>query len=96
MDEKIKTHKVKPDLVHNVIMENRTKITISGVENAESYNETEIILHTSKGILQIKGIGLNLNKLSIDSGEITIGGKIYSLEYLEQKEKVSFLSKLFR
>ncbi len=97
MDDKKTLRAVKSDIVHNIIMENRTKVSISGVENAESYNESEIILHTSKGILLVKGDGLNLSKLSLDSGEITVGGRITSLEYVEPKASgSSFLSRIFK
>lgn len=97
MDEKRITRVVKADLPHNIIMENRTKISISGVENAESYNESEVILHTSKGLLMIKGEGLNLSKLNLDSGEITVNGRIILLEYSEPKKGgTSFLGKIFR
>ncbi|MBQ4528336.1 MAG: sporulation protein YabP [Clostridia bacterium] len=97
MDERKQSKIIKADLPHNIIMENRTKISVSGVENAESYNETEIILHTSKGVLIIKGEGLNLSKLNLDSGEITVGGRIHMLEYVEPKQSGgSFFSKLFK
>lgn len=97
MDEKRVTRPVKADLPHNIIMENRSKISISGVENAESYNESEIILHTSKGILAIKGEGMNLSKLNLDSGEITVNGRISILEYAEpRKSGTSFFGKIFK
>ena len=97
MDDKKQNRVIKADLPHNIIMENRSKISISGVENAESYNECEIILHTSKGILIIRGEALNLSKLNLDSGEITVNGRINVLEYAEQKQKnESFFKKLFR
>ncbi len=97
MDEKKMIRNVKADLPHNIIMENRSKISISGVENAESYNESEVVLHTSKGILMIKGEGMNLSKLNLDSGEITVNGRIVLLEYAEPKKNGgSFLSKIFR
>lgn len=97
MDEKKMIRNVKADLPHNIIMENRSKISISGVENAESYNESEVILHTSKGILIIKGEGLNLSKLNLDSGEITVNGRIVLLEYAEPKKSGgSFLTKIFK
>ncbi|MBO5370745.1 MAG: sporulation protein YabP [Clostridia bacterium] len=97
MDEKKQIRTVKTDLPHNIIMENRSKISISGVENAESYNETEIILHTSKGILIIRGEGLNLSKLNLDSGEITVNGRIAMLEYAQPKQSgTSFFGKIFK
>ena len=97
MDDRIKQKTIKSDLPHNIIMENRSKISVSGVENAESYNENEVVLSTSKGILIIKGECLGLSKLSLDSGEITVNGHISHLEYVEPKKSgSSFLSKLFK
>lgn len=97
MDDKMRQKTVRADLPHNIIMENRSKITISGVENAESYNESEVVLNTSKGVLIIKGDCLNLSKLNLDSGEITVNGHIAMLEYLEPKKSgSSLLSKIFR
>ncbi len=97
MDEKKIIRNVRADLPHNIIMENRSKISISGVENAESYNESEVVLHTSKGILIIKGEGMNLSKLNLDSGEITVNGRIVVLEYSEPKKSSgSFLAKIFK
>ena len=97
MDDRIKQKSLKSDLPHNIIMENRSKISVSGVENAESYNENEVVLCTSKGILIIRGECLGLSKLSLDSGEITVNGHISTLEYVEPKKSgTSFLSKLFK
>jgi len=97
MDNKISQKTIRNDMPHNIIMENRTKISISGVENAESYNENEVILHTSKGILIIRGDMLNLSKLNLDSGEITVNGHIVTLEYVEPKKSgASLLSKIFK
>ena len=97
MDERLKQKTIKSDLPHNIIMENRTKISVSGVENAESYNENEVVLNTSKGILIIKGECLGLSKLNLDSGEITVNGHITVFEYAEPpKTGTSFISRLFR
>ena len=97
MDDKKQNKPVRSECPHNIIMENRSKISISGVENAESYNETEVILHTSKGVLIIKGDGMNLNRLNLDSGEITVTGRITVIEYVEpRKSGGSFFSKIFK
>ncbi len=97
MDEKMRQKNIRADLPHNIIMENRSKITVSGVENAESYNEGEVVLHTSKGVLIIRGDCLNLSKLNLDSGEITVNGHIVMLEYVEPKKSgTSLLGKIFK
>jgi len=97
MDDKKQLRPVRADLPHNIIMENRAKISISGVENAESYNESEVVLHTSKGILIIRGDSMSLSKLNLDSGEITVAGHICVLEYVEpRKSGGSLLGKIFK
>ncbi len=97
MDDKKQLRASHTDLPHNIIMENRAKISISGVENAESYNENEVVLHTSKGILIIRGDALSLSKLNLDSGEITVGGRVSVLEYVEpRKSGSSILGKIFK
>lgn len=86
--------------VHNMIMENREKLTVSGVLDVESFDEDNVILHTEMGVLIVKGEDLHINKLSIDSGELMIEGEISSCTYTDQdgsKSKgMGFLGKMFR
>ena len=87
------------DCVHNVIMEGRKKISVSGVEDVESFNEEEIVLHTCMGVLILKGRELHISRLSVDSGEASVAGDIVSIDYPENfgKSKSSgFLSRMFR
>ena len=72
---------LKNDEMHNIIIENRCKISVSGVEDIESFNEEEIILHTTGGVLFIKGENLHINRLSVDSGDTQITGSINCLDY---------------
>lgn len=84
--------------VHNVIMEGREKLTVSGVEDVDSFDENEIISKTVRGRLVIRGEAMKLEKLSLDTGEITALGKIDSIEYEndDSQETGGFLSRLFR
>jgi len=90
--------KYKPDLPHNVIMEGREKLSVSGVEDVESFNEETIVLYTSKGMLIVKGVELHIEKLSLDGGDLSVEGKIDSLRY-EEEQRTSgggLLSRLFK
>jgi sporulation protein YabP len=81
------------------IMENRRKISVSGVEDIESFNEEQIILYTCNGVLIISGSGMHISKLSIDNGETTINGEFNSLIYNDtygKKDKSGILARLFR
>ena len=91
------TEKIKPDMPHNLIMEGRTKLSVSGVEEVESFNEASIVVHTTKGTLIVSGGELHIEKLSLDGGDLSIEGRIDGLRYEETaKEKGNLFSRLFK
>lgn len=81
----------------NIIIEDRSKMSISGVEQVDSYNENSIVLSTIKGGISIKGEGLNISKLNIDDGSVRISGLINSLTYISKEgEPRNFMAKIFK
>ena len=100
MEERIKTKHQKSETIHNLILENRKKLSVSGIEEVESFNEEEIILRTSEeGVLVIKGEDLHINKLSVDSGDVSITGEVSAMDYIDRSPKVKgpgLLSRLLR
>lgn len=84
--------------VQNLILENRGKLTISGVLDVLSFDDQIVILETELGMLTIKGEDLRINKLSIDTQDVIIEGSITSLSYSKKEEKKSsnFLGKIFK
>ena len=86
------------NLNHNIIMENRSKISISGVEDVDSFDEQTVILFTSAGLLTVRGRNFHINKLSVDSGEVVIEGDVESLTYSEAmaREGGGFFAKIFK
>ena len=84
---------------HNVILEDRRVLTVSGVTDIDSFDEQTVILFTDLGELTVKGEDLHINKLNVDSGELSVEGTIYGLSYAEPDNKPAgggILSKLFR
>lgn len=81
----------------NVVIEDRNRISITGVEQVDSFNENTIILLTIKGGITIKGEDLNISKLNLDEGNVRITGLINSFTY-NNKELVSknLISKIFK
>lgn len=82
----------------NVILEDREHLNISGVLDVEEFCEDKITLETTLGFLEVSGTDLKMNKLSVESGELTIEGEISSIIYTEESttQKGSFISRLFR
>lgn len=77
-------------------LENRERLTVSAVEEVESFSENEITIKTALGVLSVKGCGLKIEDLSIENGTIILSGKIIGMEYAEVREKKSFFGSLFK
>ena len=82
----------------NVIIENRKKMTVSGVQDVISFDDESILLDTQLGSMVIKGCDFKINKLNVDSGELVIEGHIVNISYGDSVSKDSGFSfaKLFR
>ena len=87
-------------VIQNLILENRGKLSISGVLDVLSFDDQIVIIDTELGLLKIKGNNLRINKLSIDTSEVIVEGDIASLVYSENKgtdkTKGSLISKIFK
>lgn len=82
----------------NLILENREKLSISGVIDVESFNDESVIVDTELGVLIISGVDLHINKLNLDNSELSIEGNITGCEYSDKESSRSggFWSKLFK
>lgn len=97
-EERKTTYKENMNTLQNLILENREKLTISGVIDVLSFDDQIVIVETELGMLTVKGEDLRINKLSIDTQDIIIEGNISSLSYSEKEEKKnsSLLGKIFK
>lgn len=86
--------------IQNVILENREKLTISGVLDVLSFDDQIVILETDLGLLTVKGENLRINKLSLDTTEVIVEGTITNLSYseknLDKKSGGSIIGKIFK
>lgn len=83
----------------NLILENRKRLTLSGVIEVISFDEQKIDLTTRLGNLTIKGEGLKMNKLDVQNGDVIIVGDIASVVYngrVSKKSNESIISRLFK
>ena len=82
---------------HNMILEDRKRLVVSGVTDVDSFDENVVIVYTNLGGLTVKGGDLHINALNVDTGELTIEGEIFSLVYNDNvKTKGSFFKNLFK
>ncbi|HEX3032190.1 MAG TPA: sporulation protein YabP [Bacillota bacterium] len=76
----------KGELVkHGLSVAERGLTEISGVQHVRSFDEQEIILDTTMGVLVLKGEGLHITRLNLEEGNLAVEGFIIAFEYLDEK-----------
>ena len=80
---------------HDLHLQNRQKLSVSGVQEIESFDENTVVLLTSEGMLVIRGENLQLQALSIEGGQVAVEGLITSLDYEEARKTGGFFRRLF-
>ncbi len=80
----IKRVEVRP---HKVTIEGREKMSVTSVEDVDSFNENEIIFLTGFGMMTVTGEDLHINKLNLEDGLLVIEGSIEALDYQDHEEQ---------
>lgn len=83
---------------HNFLLENRERMSVSGVVDVDIFNPDMIVVQTEMGMLTVKGVDLHINKLNLESSELIIDGEISSCIYSDKINNSggSFISKIFK
>ncbi len=82
---------------HNIVMENRNKMVLSGVLDVITFEEENVQLKTVKGNLTIRGDKLKMESYQSEIGDLIIYGNIYALVYVNDlNEKQGFWNRLFK
>lgn len=94
-----KTTSIVEEKKGNIILENRNKLSLTGVLEVIGFDDEKITLNTKLGTLLIKGSNLKMNKLDVQNGDVIIIGVISSMVYntkMQKKEKKGIIAKLFK
>lgn len=81
---------------HNIIIEDRKKLTLSGVKDVISFDDETLLLETALGRLTVKGAGLHIVNFDTASGDLFVEGKIYAAVYTSEERSGGFFSRVFR
>ena len=71
---------------HRLALDNRKQLTVTGVTEVVSFDDTAVVLHTALGTLEVQGQALQLKTLSIDGGQVAVDGQISALYYEEPRQ----------
>ena len=81
---------------HGVTLVDRKRLSLTGVEDVDCFNEQLVVLRTGLGTLTVAGAGLNISRLSLEDGCVEVEGEVDALEYSGGRKKGGFWSRLTR
>lgn len=82
---------------HSLIVENRKTLTATGVSNVDSFDDETVVASTDLGDMTVHGSKLHIDKLNLDTGELTLEGEIVSVTYTANRSSGGgVFSRLFR
>lgn len=92
-----KLKEISSGLTHSFSVQERKNIALTGVVKIDSFDKEEFMVETSLGIMNIKGENLEVVRLDTYQGNLTIKGRINSINYIEDnKKEQSVFSRLFK
>lgn len=86
------------NIMQNIILENRKKLTLTGIKDVLSFDDEIVVVESELGLLNIKGNDLKVNKISVETGDVIIDGTIRAIEYSDKdiNSKQGLMSKIFK
>ena len=81
-------------ITQTLVIQDRGKLSVTGVSDIETFDERETVLYTALGRLLVRGREMKMERLSVDEGALVIHGQIDAVEYSEMRGK-SIFGKLF-
>lgn len=84
------------DKTHNLILENRNRLNMSGVIKVENFDENEILMQTHLGRMTIRGEELHITRFNTETGDLLLDGNIFAIVYTTDKATGGFFSRLIR
>lgn len=81
----------------NLVLEDRRRLTLTGVEDVGTFDENTVVLKTVLGELTVHGSGLKMGKFNVDTGELCLEGSVTALAYsADRSSRGGFFGRMFR
>ena len=81
---------------NSIVLEDRRRLVAEGVREILNYDDGTVTARTDLGDLSIRGAGLKILKISVDTGELTVEGEITALVFADAPQPGGFFGRLFR
>ena len=83
-------------LPHKLTLNERSNLSVSGVSEVVSFDDTAVVMRTDMGLLTVHGQQLQLKNLSLEGGMVAVDGKVAALIYEEPRQERGILGRFFR
>lgn len=81
-------------LPHRLTLNERRQLSMTGVSEVVSFDDTAVVLRTELGTLVIQGRELQLKTLSLEGGQVVVEGTVSALHYEEPRAGGGWLRRL--
>ena len=85
-----------PAQPHQMIVQDRKLLEMTGVSDVDSFDENTVVAYTSLGELTVRGRGLHIRRLDLESGSLSLEGYVDTLSYSDATRSGGFFGRLLR
>lgn len=82
-------------LPHKLTLNERRQLSMTGVTEVVSFEDSAVVLQTSLGTLIVQGRELQLKNLSLEGGQVEVDGTVSALVYEEPRQSGGWKRRLF-
>ena len=82
-------------LPHRLTLNERHQLTMTGVTEVVSFDDTAVVLRTELGTLAVHGQQLQLKALTPEGGTVAVEGRISAISYEEPRQSSGWLGRFF-
>ena len=75
----------EPHWPHTLSLNERRQLTMTGVTEVVSFDDSAVVLRTDLGTLVVQGSELQLKTLSLEGGQVAVDGTVSALTYEEPR-----------
>lgn len=81
---------------HTIMLEERCRMTLTGVKEVTAFSDSSVVLVTTAGGLTIGGKGLSISRLNTDTGELFVSGEVSLMKYAAPRRRGGLLEGLLK
>lgn len=86
----------RTSMPHDIILEERCRLSITGVQKVLLCSPEQAAVKTAKGTLHLSGEQINVEVLDLEAGQARLTGQFRTLEYSQEHTAGGLLRRILR